>query len=198
MNSKQTLFVAVGLLLSLGMAFVAVSRPAQVVKEVSNPVNFGAVSGPDITFNDISIGGINYKYVRQPLRTATSTPCSIPTPSATSTVVSAGVKITTASSTATTWHLAGATTAFATTTNLFTYSLGSGAFGNLVYTGTTTGVDTKNEVAPATFLVWGAAGFLPADTTKLNGFCQAVFRINKLYRFSHRPKVPYFSLYRRD
>lgn len=138
----------------------------------------GSVVGPELLSPFFSVDGVRHEYRRVKLATATTTPCAVRSPSATSTLLSASVQINVATSTATTWTLAKATTGFATTTALSVFSLGSGELGTLTYSATTTGVDTKDVISPNTFLVWGAAGFAPAGTTLLTGVCQAEFLVN--------------------
>lgn len=136
----------------------------------------GAASGPELLSPFFSVDGVRHEYRKSKLNTATTTPCALKSPSATSTLVFASLEISTASSTATTWTLAKAANAFATTTLLNTFSLGSGALGTMVATSTTVvAVDDQTVIAPSTFLVWGVAGTTVSDVTKLNGVCQAEF-----------------------
>lgn len=148
------------------------------VIENKNP---GALTGPDISSPYLSVGGVREEYRHQTLATATTTPCAIQSPAATSTLNYAALRIDTATSTATTWTLAKATSAYATTTKLAGFSLGSGAFGTMNASTTpstsTTIIDDTNVIAPNTYLVWGVAGTIISDATKLNGVCQAKFTV---------------------
>ncbi len=140
----------------------------------------GSATGPDIFSPYFTVNGVRQWFTRTALTKATTTPCAIKSPAATSTLVFADVQVTTASSTATTWTLAKSANPFATTTRLNVFSLSSGVLGTMIGTsspsGVTAVVDDTNVIAPNQWLVWGVAGTLIADSTKLNGSCQAIFR----------------------
>jgi hypothetical protein len=183
-NSGKKIVVA---LISI-VAFVAIivgfnSRP-EVKDTTSTSVEqkeTGAFPSTDITSERLSFNGIEKYYYRQALRTATTTPCSIKSPAATSTYTYDALKITTGTSTATVWTFAKATTAFATTTQLGVFSLGSGAQGSMVAsTSPSTGItliDDTRVLAPNTWLVWGVQGTTISGTSKLLGVCSAEFTV---------------------
>ena len=135
----------------------------------------GALSGPDIQSPYLSVGGVRKEY-RSSTLSASTTPCALQAPAATSTLVNFGVRLSTASSTATVWTLAKATTAFATTTAFDQFSVGSGALGAF-YVGhaSSTAPDENGVIAPSNYVVVGVQGTAIADSTKLNGVCQAEF-----------------------
>jgi hypothetical protein len=136
--------------------------------------SLGAVVGPDLFVACTSQNGLSVCKYKKALTLATTTPCAIKSPAATSTLVRSSVQINTASSTATTWTFAKASTAYATTTYLDSFSLGSGARGTLVSSATTTGADIKQVIAPNTYFVVSKAGDTPAGTG-LAGSCTAEF-----------------------
>lgn len=149
-----------------------------VLAEVQKNMPLGAVSGPDRSFPVESRNGIQQSFVRRTFATATNTPCAILSPGATSTLVTADAKVTTASSTAVVFRWARHTTAFATSTaSIQTTSLGSGALGSFSVTATTSVADGNTVFPPSTWLVLGLEGTAHSDTTKLNGICQATFEI---------------------
>lgn len=162
--------IAVVLLALVGFSFKPSTdlRPGYTV---------AAVSSPDIPSPYFSYGDVRHWAARTTLALSTTTPCAIQSPAATTTVISTGLQITTASSTATTWTAAIGTSAFATTTQLKQFSLGSGALGTMFVTSTTTwATDAGTTVSPNTWIVWSVAGLNGSfDSTKLNGVCQAEF-----------------------
>ena len=160
----------------LGVVIVANLGISIVGLDKKEP-NVSAVASPDVMSPWIRVGGVTRYYARTTLN-ASTTACAIQAPVATSTLVQASVMVTTASSTATTWTFAKATTAFATTTYLDSFSLASGIQGVMASSATTTGLDIKQTMAPNTYFVVGVAGTVIADSTKLNGFCQAEFLVN--------------------
>ena len=171
MNKKLVLALVAVLVIATG-AYV-------LLRDSRAPL--GANPGPDSTSECTSQNGLTNCKTRKPLTTATTTPCAIKSPSATSTLVHASLQITTATSTATTWTFASSTTAFATTSLYNTFSLASGALGTMVATTTNiTGVvtDDRTVFPPSSYLVWGVAGTVISGTTKLNGFCSASFLVN--------------------
>jgi hypothetical protein len=138
------------------------------------------VKGIDSTnFTNLGLG-INDSYVqiggrRQSLVTGTSTPCSILSPNATTTVAFADLNILTSTSTATYWQLATSTTAYATTSVMATYSVSSGISPVLTYDSPVSSIDSM--IAPNTYLVWKVGGVTIADATKLTGTCQVIFNV---------------------
>lgn len=139
--------------------------------------SFGALAGPDIQSPYLSVDGLVHEYRRVGLSLATTTPCAVLSPSATSTLIHTSVEVRVASSTATVWSASKATTAFATTTSLLEFSLGSGAKGTMFLNATSTAVDSKFVFGPNEYLVWGLEGIADLDLTsdKLLGTCQAEF-----------------------
>jgi hypothetical protein len=180
---KQNLIVVLALALGLVSLSVAVFKtPAQVVSTTDQPgETLGAQPGPDYYGPYLGLNDVKTFSLHKALATATSTPCAIQAPTTgTSTLLRTSVKIDGATSTATTWHVAKATSAFATTTLLVgPISLSSGAKGSMVYIASSTfaSIDSNDTFAPGAWVVWGASGFLPAGTTKLTGSCEASWQL---------------------
>ena len=144
----------------------------------------GANPGPDVDSECASQNGLETCKVRKGLTLATTTPCSVRSPTGTSTLVYTSLQITTATSTVTTWTLATSTNAFATTSALnAAYTLASGAEGSVQFTGTTTelGVNfedfnTHDLLPPNSWVVWGVAGIgTSMSNALLLGTCSAEF-----------------------
>jgi hypothetical protein len=122
-------------------------------------------------------GACDY-YAATSLRTATQTPCAIQSPAGTSTLAYFNVRLDVSSSTATTWDMAKATTAFATTTTLGTAALAVPANGQALLVATATAPTAI--LAPNTWIVLGArAGITGGDTAGTgfvpSGQCSAKF-----------------------
>lgn len=179
MNIKNiSIGLVVLVVLALGVTF---PKGNSVVQQI---VGGAGGAGPDSGADSYSYAGVRTELVggRKGLITATTTPCTFKTPSATSTLLNATLTVTQGTTTDTTiWTLAKATTPFATTTKLGAWSLTGGLKGSMVASTTPAGAsptvdDSYLVFAPNTYLVWGIAGTVPADTSKLTGFCQAEFR----------------------
>lgn len=110
----------------------------------------GALSSPDLPYNYISVGGLaEYRYSRDFTR-STTTVCAIQAPAATSSLAMAGALVTTASTSATTWTIAKAATAFATTTVLGQGAIAANGQGFLLASTTATSAGgTGSNMNPA-------------------------------------------------
>jgi hypothetical protein len=160
----------------VALAFLGVGLWLAPEEKVEVPVQ-GALSGPDIQSTWLRVGGIRHEYRYAALNTATTTPCALQSPAATSTLTHASLQIQTATSTATVWTAAKAASAFATTTLLGQFSLGSGALGTMNFASSTVTAVTDDitVIAPNQYIVWGVQGTAISGTAKLNGVCQAEF-----------------------
>jgi hypothetical protein len=142
----------------------------------------GAVSGPMMPFDHIQWGlgyGIRIYPTAIGLTTASTTVCAIQSPAATSTLQSAGILLTTASTSATTWSLGIASTAYATTTQIgsdYVVSASAQAFINASTTPSAGGVEV---IAPNQYLVWSETGGITAGDAGTGfapvGRCHATF-----------------------
>lgn len=141
------------------------------------PIKLGAVVGPDTYFEYIGNNDVQV-YARRvsTLTQATTTPCAIKSPSATSTLVRGSFQLNTLATTTgpVIITLAKANTGFATTTSLGFVTVQAGKQGEA--TATTTGA---HIFSPNTFFVVGAQGSVGvpagAGTFSLSGSCQASF-----------------------
>lgn len=140
----------------------------------------GALAGPDIPSSWVRWGGVAVYQSEGTLKQATTTPCAIQSPSATSTLESAAIRIDTASTTATTWDIAQAATAYATTTAIGTpYIVGANAQAT-IQASTSPAAGAATVLAPNTWIVFGArAGITSGDTAGTgfvpSGVCRATF-----------------------
>lgn len=175
MNTKN---VTIGVLIVAVLIFVGLSfRTKDTITQIkTNTV--GAISGPDFMSPYYSVGGVYTYKTGKALATATTTPCSLISPSSTSTLMSAAIQISTASSTAITIRVATSSTAFATTTALNWFALASGALGSFSYTSTSSASSAYMIMSPNTYVVWSLDGIIGSDTTKLNGSCFATWNVN--------------------
>lgn len=141
----------------------------------------GSATSPDISSPYLQWGGVYTYQGAAALKTATTTPCAIQAPSASSTLVFATFKITTGTSTdATTWTIATSTTAFSTTTGavlLNTYPLAAGATGEFASLPVPTGGKMTSPILPNAWVVFGVAGTIPGGSSTLLGTCSAGFRV---------------------
>lgn len=171
MNKKLQGVLAVAIVIAISASFFFPSGTTVVERVV------GAVSGPDFYFDYFGVNDVLRYPSRKTLVLATTTPCAIKSPSATSTLLHTSLQIIVASSTATVWTVAKAASGFATTTPLRNnISLGSGAFGSMLHVASTSvvAIDSVDVFAPNTYLVWSKSGDTPAGSG-LAGVCQAEF-----------------------
>jgi hypothetical protein len=162
---QKNVYIAglVAIVLAVGFALVGGKGPS-----------LGAVASPDLISPYFSFGGVRqWAAHTDSLKSATTTVCAIQSPAATSTLRFGSIKLLTSSTTATTVTLAKASTAFATTTDLGSYSVGANAQATLVASSSPTSGNTALVFSPNTFFVVGMAGgvgtFSPAGT------CEAVW-----------------------
>lgn len=167
---KITNIVVAGIV-ALVVAFGAVV----VFKPDAVPPSFGGTN-PDIPSAYLkwgSGGGVRLYPASMAFNQATTTICSFLSPNATSTLVSAGVKVDLASSTATTLVIAKATNPTASTTALSgTYSIGAGAQA-FVQASTSPAVLATTVFAPLTYLNVTLTG--GTGTFSGTGVCHATF-----------------------
>lgn len=176
MNKKLIgLSVAVVVIAILG----AYQYPKVDVSKLS--AQFGGIGQrSSATADCVEQNGVMRCVYKKPLTTATTTVCAFKSPNATSTLVRSSVLITVASSTATTWTLAKATTPYATTTYIDSFSLSSAVTGDMISVASTTAVvDPPQVMGPNRYVVWGMAGIGSSyDSSKLTGSCEAEFLLN--------------------
>lgn len=125
----------------------------------------GAVSAGDFSLNQIIATSTRQNFVL-----ATTTPCSIMSPAATSSLIFWDANITLGTSTAATYVLATSTTAFATTSLISNaFGIGANVGGSLTWD---PGVN-NSVVSPSTWVVMS----VNSPATGQSGTCQAVFTL---------------------
>lgn len=154
--------LVVALVASLGLFFVEKERP------------LGAVSGPDLNSEYWSVNDVRMDYRRAGMKTATTTVCSIKSPSATSTLFHALAQFVVSSSTASTVVFAKDTGFTGSTTPLNDFSVSANAQATVSLLATTTATGKANlTFAPNTYfnitMTGGTGTFSPS------GYCEAVF-----------------------
>lgn len=173
--TKQNIFngvLAVAIVLVGFVAFTKSVNTETVVKEVQK---LGSVVSSELPDNNFSFGQVRRWAYGPKMNVATTTLCAIKSPSATSTLISAGLQVFTGTSTSATIDIGTSTTAFATTTNLVSaFSLASGAVGATGWT-SAGGSAQDNIMAPNTFVVVKTAGAGLGGYT-YGGKCTVVFQ----------------------
>jgi len=177
MNKQNiALGIAVLALLFAGIAYITPGQPGQPGKDGRSGV--GAAAGPDIPSPYLRFGasfGIREWKTATGLRAATTTPCAIQSPAATSTLISGGVTYTVASTSAVYTEIGKASTQYATTTSLGTAALAGGAQGTLLATTPVGGsFDESMVFGPSTWMVVKVSA---GDVTNFapTGACHATF-----------------------
>lgn len=140
-----------------------------------NTLKLGSVSGPDLYSPYWNVNGVRQWYVKQPMRSATTTICSMRAPTnATSTLHFASFQIVVGTSTAASIDIGTSTAGFATTTNLVAAkSIASGAQG-YSYWSPAGGTVNDAKMAPGEYVVVKTAGAGLSGYT-YGGSCQAIF-----------------------
>jgi hypothetical protein len=106
------------LIAALALVLVAFGVVLYFQKATAPETPYVGVVSPYSQVPEINLGGMRLVGVKKDFTPATTTPCSIQAPSATSTLLFAGFQITGSTSTAATIDLATSTTRYATSTNL--------------------------------------------------------------------------------
>lgn len=168
---KNNLIVG-GVILAIVLGGIGMFTP--VGKTATQAVQkLGALAGPDIPSPYLQWGGVYQYNGVQTMQTATTTLCAIQGPTATSTVSFADFSVTTGTSTAATIDIGFGSTKYATSTNLVSaVSVGSGAKGAGVYTGSTANV----VLPPSNYLIVKTAGAGVGGYT-YTGTCAASFTV---------------------
>lgn len=138
---------------AVGGVFLTHSAPVQAPQPTPAP---GALTGPDIPFNYLKWGagfGIAQYPVGYPLNQATTTVCSVLSPSATSTIADPLVfREDTSSTTATVLTLATSTNSTASTSPLYFWNIPANTQFSASY------VASSTIVAPNTYFNWTQSG----------------------------------------
>lgn len=169
-KTQWVALIAVAIIAIGGYFFPMLSTPFGSVQSSTDitTTNFTTISSA----NGISNGGIFTTAFRTTALTqATTTPCAIASPNATSSLTSMALFLSVSSTTASIVTFATSTTAFATTSLVMTQSVGANAQANLVWNGGA----NNSVVSPNTFVVVGMAG--GTGTFTPSGVCEATFQI---------------------
>jgi len=143
--------LVLGVLVAIVLGGVALAKDKTVV--VENPEQLGAVM-PYYPIPELNLGGLRLVGLEKALATGSSTVCAIQSPSATSTLVSAGVKFTLASTSAVTVDLSKGTTQYATSTLIgTTYSVAASAQATIVASSTGSVAGDGTIFAPSQWFV---------------------------------------------
>ena len=164
--------IAVAASLIVGLT---IARPVNTVVERVTDGKLGAVSSPVIQSPYFSFGGVTeWASHTDGAIAATTTPCALQSPAATSTIQFGSFRVASTSASATYIEFGKSTTPYATTTSLGILTLGAGAQGTLVASTTANwaSLDGSAVFSPNTYFVAKVAG---AGNTQLNGTCNAVW-----------------------
>lgn len=174
MNNNNPLAVAAAVTAAAAIVLAgigtitAVTALNAVHSQPQPPTNVGSVTGPDLPFSYLGVGGVrSYKSRTDSLNQASTTACSMQTPNATTSLRSLTFNELTGTSTATIVTVATSTVPSASTTPLMTYSVDSTALANIAYAPTTS---QASILAPNTYVnvtIKGGTG-----TFSLSGDCQ--------------------------
>lgn len=171
MNKKIAIGIVLVAIVAIGAFLVFHKTPKSGSTQSQSDVttsNFTTVSAQ----NGMSLGGIFITPTRiTALAQATTTPCAIQSPNATTTLMSAALLETVSSTTASTITLATSTTAFATTSLITTINIGAGAQGELTWDAGA----NNSTVSPSTWVVFGQSGAV--GTYSPVGVCTALFEV---------------------
>lgn len=190
------LFMAVGMFATPASAELSIwDRIAQVAGQIlgnrlSDRVDsmpdatiFGAVSGPSVDFPSWTVNGVETFYYTAGLNKASTTLCSFKSPTATSTLDFASIKITTGTTTSGVIEIGKSNTVAydATTTSLG--KTVAGAITQLTLLASTTpealggvsATDSANVFAPNTWLVFKYGVAETGTTNVFVGSCKAIF-----------------------
>lgn len=163
----------VAVVASVGISVMDSPDIQQIVKETK----LGALTGPDIPYSYLSVSGVRREYVRsESLTAATTTPCIFVAPAATSTLISAGMRLDTATSVAYTLTIATSSAAtYATTTPLAAQGAPANNGQTLTWLATTTFNGGSGFMKPSSLVVFSMTGGVGTFTP--TGACQATFEV---------------------
>lgn len=168
MNKLLAVLVAILILLNGAMLYVVAGNQTGGKGGTTNADSV-SLNGSLTLGADNNGNGVTDFATRQVLTTASTTPCAILSPSATTTLVSTSLNIASSSASISNFTLATSTTAYATTSLIASISVAANAKGTPNWDG---GVN-NSLVSPNTYIVWGVGG---GAVFNGGGTCNAVFR----------------------
>lgn len=185
MNDKTKIVgIAIGVI-AIILSVVAISRPTpekvieRITKEVGSGQALGALTSPDIPYSWFSFGGVRqWAVMDDALTSASTTVCSLQSPAATTTLVSATARLdTTTGIGAGIFEMGKAVGMNATTTSLGYLNTATGGSGVLVASSTAnTTTFTDGVMPPSQWINFRIATSSVSATFAPTGRCSAVFR----------------------
>lgn len=152
----QNIFIGIVavIVLALGVTFPHSQTVIQQVAKDTKSAVVGAFAGPDIYSEYLTFNGTEFHYASVPMRTATTTVCSIKTPNSTSTITSGMVLFRTSSTSASTITIAKGVTPNASTTVIKTQAVAAGAQATVLVASSTmsAAAQVTNTFAPSTYV----------------------------------------------
>lgn len=144
----------------------------------SDDSSYGAASSPDLPFRYLTIGGVKtfYNYTGSLLQATSSVICSIQSPAGTSTLQSAGIQLTTGTSTATSLSATRSTAPYVLGASVISSTtVSSGAQATMDVASSTWNQTAINDriFSPNTYLVFSQLG---GGILNQSGSCFAQFR----------------------
>lgn len=173
---KAFLTILVSALIAGGVAFGVTLSNSDASK--TDTQSFGSLSGPDISSPYLKWGSVATYNVGIPMKTATTTLCSIPI-TATSTIQSLAIQINTGTSTAANIDVATSTNAYATTTSqglLLSQVVSGGARATFSYDP----ASNANIVSPGQYILVKTEQS-PAGGFTYGGTCQLTYQPVAVY-----------------
>lgn len=175
------------LLISVLAAAIVSVGVVMLVPRASEVVQQFAGTSPDVISPYLKWGNIEHFASNVELKTSTTTPCVIQSPSATSTLIRTAMHIDVATSTATKWTAAQAAAGTYATTTLLSaleFAVASGKQATILVTASTTSGtlpgDNAFTFAPNSLLVWGVQGvanIAGGNSSLLAGRCSAEWAV---------------------
>lgn len=163
-------------LLTFGVLVAILLGGAAFFKPIKAP-NTGGVM-PFLPTQELNLGGLRLVGKEKALATGTSTVCAIQSPSATSTLLSGGVKFTLASTSAVTVDLAKGNGQYATTTSIGSaYGVGASAQATIVASTTGSTAGEAGIFAPNKWFVAKFGSYADGTGNVSTGRCWAVWAV---------------------
>lgn len=154
-----------GIVLALVLGLIGVFRPP---KEIQVPTTqppqqekkVGALTGPEVPYGYLTVGGIERVYQKGNFRTASTTVCNIVSPAATSTWTQSVLEINTVTSSIGRFSFGSSTASISATTSIIAdnFVLASGGRGIFTVQASTTQNQVKNVAPPNSNFNWTVTG----------------------------------------
>jgi len=167
-----------GIVIAIFLGVIGIFTGGSTIQQVINKSGIGSVAGTDL-YNDYfrfgSGDGIRVWNTAQGLQTATTTVCSIQSPSATSTLTAAGIKIDVATTTQSILDIGTSASSNTSTSTQIgtTYTIAANAQA-FVQASTTPAALARTVLAPKTFLNFNMVGGAGLKVSP-SGACHASF-----------------------